>query len=108
MKTIRVFEAFAGIGAQHEGWERLQKNYPEYVNFEFVGISEIDDHAVISYKAAHGEITNYGDISKINWDEVPDFDMFTWSFPVKTSAMPGNRKVFQKKAAHALLLHGSA
>lgn len=78
---IRVFEAFAGIGAQHEGFDRLHSDFPKDVQFEYVGMSEIDGQAVISYKAAHGEVCNYGDITKINWNDVPDFDMFTWSFP---------------------------
>lgn len=81
MKKIRVFEAFSGIGAQHEGWSRLQKDFPDDVRFEFVGMSEIDPYAEISYKAAHGDVPNYGDITKIDWEQVPDFDMFTWSFP---------------------------
>jgi len=81
MRKIRVFEAFAGIGAQHEGWSRLQKDFPDDVRFEFVGMSEIDPYAEISYKAAHGDVPNYGDITEIDWTQVPDFDMFTWSFP---------------------------
>ncbi len=82
MKRIRVFEAFAGIGAQHEGWSRLQKDYSSDVQFEFVGISEIDRYAEISYKAAHGDVTNFGDVTQIDWGgQIPDFDMFTWSFP---------------------------
>ena len=67
MKRIRVFEAFAGIGAQHEGWSRLQKDYSSDVQFEFVGISEIDRYAEISYKAAHGDVTNFGDVTQIDW-----------------------------------------
>lgn len=78
---IRVFEAFAGIGCQREGFEMLQEDFLDDVQFEFVGISEIDAHAVISYNAVHGETPNYGDISKIDWEQVPDFDLFTWSFP---------------------------
>lgn len=81
MRKIKVFEAFSGIGAQHEGWSRLQKDFPDDVQFEFVGMSEIDKYAEISYKAAHGDVANYGDITKIDWTQVPDFDMFTWSFP---------------------------
>ena len=78
---IKVFEAFAGIGCQREGFEMLQEDFPGDVQFEFVGISEIDTHAVISYNAAHGATPNFGDISKIDWSQVPDFDLFTWSFP---------------------------
>ena len=78
---IKVFEAFAGIGCQREGFEMLQADFPGDVQFEFVGISEIDTHAVISYNAAHGATPNFGDISKIDWSQVPDFDLFTYSFP---------------------------
>lgn len=51
------------------------------VPYEVVGISEIDKYAIQAYMAVHGEAKNYGDISKIDWAEVPDFDLFTYSFP---------------------------
>ena len=88
---IRVFEAFAGIGCQREGFEMLQGNFPDDVQFEFIGISEIDAHAVISYNAAHGETPNYGDISKIDWAQVPGFDLFTYSFPCQDISNAGKQ-----------------
>lgn len=78
--TIRTFEAFAGYGSQMMALKRLEKDYPE-VHFEAVGISEIDPNPIKAYKAVHGDIPNYGDISKIDWNEVPDFDLLTYSFP---------------------------
>lgn len=81
MKKIRLFEAFSGIGAQHESLKQLQKEFPNEFEFESVGVSEIDAHAYISYCAAHGGGKNYGDITKIDWSQVPDFDLFTYSFP---------------------------
>lgn len=91
---IRVFEAFAGIGCQREGFEMLQENFPDDVQFEFIGISEIDAHAVISYNAAHGETPNYGDISKIDWAQVPGFDLFTYSFPCQDISNAGKQAGF--------------
>jgi DNA (cytosine-5)-methyltransferase 1 len=67
MKTIRVFEAFAGYGSQAMALKRLEAKYPDELHFEFVGISEIDRYALQAYAAVHGDVPNYGDISKINW-----------------------------------------
>ena len=78
--VIKTFEAFAGYGSQLMALKRLERDYPE-VHFEPVGISEIDENPIKAYKAVHGDITNYGDISKIDWNNVPDFDLFTYSFP---------------------------
>lgn len=77
---IRVFEAFAGYGSQSLALERLKRHFPEF-DYEVVGISEIDRYAVTAYKALHGDVPNYGDISKIDWNKVPDFNLFTYSFP---------------------------
>lgn len=78
--VIKTFEAFAGYGSQLMALKRLEHDYPE-VQFEPIGISEIDENPIKAYKAVHGDITNYGDISKIDWNNVPDFDLFTYSFP---------------------------
>lgn len=88
---IKVFEAFAGYGSQNLALKRLK------ADFEIVGISEIDKYALKGYKALHGTLpTNYGDISKIDWDEVPDFDLFTYSFPCQDISIVGQRKGFDE------------
>ena len=72
---MRVFEAFAGYGSQAMALRNIG------VPYRVVGISEIDPYAIRAYMAVHGETRNYGDISKIDWGEVEDFDFFTYSFP---------------------------
>ena len=47
-----------------------------------------------AYKAVHGDITNYGDISKIDWNNVPDFDLFTYSWPCQDVSSAGYQKGF--------------
>ena len=86
MDTLRVFEAFAGYGSQSMALKRLG------IDFEVVGISEIDKYAIQAYMAVHGETLNYGDISKINWNEVPDFDFLTYSFPCTDISSAGLQK----------------
>lgn len=91
MKTIKVFEAFAGYGSQAMALKRLEKNFPNCLHFEVVGISEIEPNAIAAYNAVHGETKNYGDICQINWDEVPDFDLLTYSFPCTDISQAGKQ-----------------
>jgi DNA (cytosine-5)-methyltransferase 1 len=88
---LRVFEAFAGYGSQHLAFDRIKKRIPGF-DFKVVGISEIDPYAIKAYEAVHGECPNYGDISKINWEEVPDFDFFSYSFPCTDISNAGQQK----------------
>lgn len=92
---LRVFEAFAGYGSQAMALQRLKEQNPGF-DFKVVGISEIDKFAIKSYMAVHGETTNYGDISKVEWDQVPDFDLFTYSFPCTDISNAGQQKGLQE------------
>lgn len=83
-KPIRLFEAFSGIGCQAMALKRITDN------FELVGFSEIDKPAIQSYKAIHGEVRNYGDITKMT--EIPPCDIFTWSFPCTDLSKAGKQK----------------
>lgn len=96
MKPIRVFEAFAGYGSQAMALKRLQSDFPGKVAFEFVGISEIDKYAIAAYNAVHGDTVNFGDISKIDWSQVPDFDCFTYSFPCTDLSTAGKQMGFRE------------
>lgn len=87
---LRVFESFAGIGTQRMGLERAG------IDHEVVGICEIDKFAINSYEAIHGETKNYGDISKIDPKDLPDFDLFTFSRPCQDLSMAGKQKGFEK------------
>lgn len=83
-KTIRLFEAFAGIGCQAMALKRITDN------IELVGISEIDKPAIQSYTAIHGQVKNYGDITKMV--SIPPCDIFTWSFPCTDLSKAGKQK----------------
>ena len=133
MKKIKVFECFAGIGTQRMALRNLG------VNFQSVGISEIDIPAILSYSAIHDNLSSteieyptkeemidflttknigfnfkskkvilpkqldklkqlykatilskcYGDVSLLNPNELPDFDLFTYSFPCQDLSVAG-------------------
>ena len=90
MVHLKVFEAFAGVGSQHMALRNLG------VDYEVVGVSEIDKFAHQSYEAIHGETKNFGDISKLQPEDLPDFDLFTYSFPCFT----GDSLVFVKEKGY--------
>lgn len=85
-----MFEAFAGYGSQSLAME--QAKIP-YMN---VGISEIKKEALIAYRALHGNVRNYGDIAKIDWNNVPDFNFFTYSFPCTDISRIGDKAGMSK------------
>lgn len=91
MKKIRVFEAFAGYGSQAMACKRLQRQFPSEVEFEFVGVSEIEPTAIKAYAAIHGECNNFGSICDIDWSQVPDFSLFTYSFPCQDISQAGKQ-----------------
>lgn len=92
---LKVFEAFAGYGSQAMALSRIRENYPQF-DYEVVGISEIDKYALQAYQAVHGHCPNYGDISKIDWNTVPDFDLLTYSFPCTDISIAGQQKGLSK------------
>lgn len=87
-KKIRVFEGFAGYGGATFGLKRAG------INFEVVGYSEFDKFASALYDANHKDqngnpIKNWGDITTINPDDLPDFDLFTGGFPCQPFSSVG-------------------
>lgn len=81
---IRVFEAFAGIGTQRMALNNIGFEH------EVIGISEISESAITAYNAIHGETENFGDISKLKTEDIPDHDLFTYSFPCQDISLDGN------------------
>ncbi len=76
-EPIRVFEGFAGYGGATFGLRRAK------INHIVIGFSEIDNDAIVLYHYNFPNITNLGDITKLDPTnpDFPDFDMFTGGFP---------------------------
>lgn len=78
-------DLFAGIGGIRMGFE--------YAGGECVFTSEWDESAQKTYQANFGEIP-YGDITKINPEEIPSFDMLLAGFPCQPFSQAGLKKGF--------------
>ena len=97
---LKVFEAFSGYGSQSIALERLN------IEHEVVGISEIDKNAIKAYYALHsGDIPNFGDISKINPEDLPEFDLFTYSFPCQSLSLSGKLEGLERGKTRSGLLY---
>ena len=94
---LKVFEAFAGVGSQRMALRNLG------IEYEVVGICEIDKFALKAYEAIHGDCPNFGDISKVNVNDLPNIDLFTYSFPCQDLSSAGKRKGLGKGTRSGLL-----
>ena len=57
-----------------------------------IGFSEIDKYATQIYQKHFPNHKNYGDITKINEEELPDFDLLVGGAPCQSWSIAGKRK----------------
>lgn len=89
---LRVFTAFSGYDSQCLALNRAN------IAYELVGWSEIDKFAIKAHNALFPQWSdrNFGDISQIDWSQVPDFDLFTYSSPCQDFSNAGKMKGGEK------------
>lgn len=114
---MRIFSTFSGIGGFEIGIERAfssvkrQRESPEapardseglgkqlpqlgLQRLDVIGYSEIDRYAASVYQYHFPGVKNYGDITKINEKELPDFDCLVGGFPCQAFSIAGKRRGF--------------
>ena len=80
---MRYFSSFTGIGGFEIGLPS---------EWECVGQSEVDKYCDMVLRYRFPEVKNYGDIQKIEWDRVPDFDILIGGSPCQDLSLAGKRK----------------
>ena len=88
---MKFFSAFAGIGGFDLG---IKRAIPDA---ECIGYSEVNKYAMEIYERHFPNVTNYGDITRIEPRDLPDFDMFCGGFPCQDLSVAGKRAGLQGK-----------
>ena len=96
---IKVFEGFAGYGGASFGLKRSG------IDYEVIGMSEFDPFASKLLAVNFPNIKNWGDITKIDPEELPDFDMFTGGFPCQPFSSAGMQMGVEDKYGRGTLFY---
>ena len=110
---MKIFSTFSGIGGFeigiHNAYLRCvqsKDNEPEQDSDhtqdklqqwelpDCIGYSEIDKYAIKVYEKQFPNVRNFGDITKINAKELPDFDCLVGGFPCQAFSIAGKRGGF--------------
>ncbi len=81
---MKLFSLFTGIGGLDYGLRNRA---------DLVGYSEIKNSSIKIF-SKFNNAKNYGDITKIEMDKLPDFDILTGGFPCQSFSLAGLRKGF--------------
>lgn len=85
---MKFFSTFTGVG----GFEvAIHKIIPDA---QCVGYSEIEKNSCMIMQKNYPEAKNYGDITRINPDDLPDFDLLCGGFPCQAFSTAGKRLGF--------------
>lgn len=95
----RAYENISATKRKEQRWvaEHLSNYYQKPLLASqplCVGFSEINKYAISAYKKHYPTHQNYGDITKINPEELPDFDLLVGGFPCQAFSIAGKRLGF--------------
>ncbi len=84
-KILNFIDLYAGIGGMRIPFDEI--------GHRCVFSSEIDKYAQITYESFFGDLP-YGDITKLDYREISDFDILLAGFPCQPFSMAGLKKGF--------------
>lgn len=85
---LRVFTAFSGYDSQCMALDHIG------IDYDLVGWSEIDRFAIRAHDAVYPKWAdrNFGDITAIDPNTLPDFDLMTYSSPCQDFSIAGQQR----------------
>lgn len=98
-RPLRVVTLCSGYDSQCLALDKLKLHYPEF-DYELIAWSEFDPEsktplerqpAVVAHNALFPQWKdrNLGDMTKIDWTQVPDFDLLFYSTPCQSISQAG-------------------
>ena len=81
--NLRLFEAFAGYGGASFSLKKAG------IKHKTIGFSEFDKFAIDLYEKNFPGVPSFGDITLIDPNKIPDFDLFTGGFPCQPFSQVG-------------------
>jgi DNA (cytosine-5)-methyltransferase 1 len=92
-RIINYIDLFCGIGAFHKAFEL---NNSEQIKYNCVFACDIDPGIQKLYKENYN-VEPAGDITKINIESIPDFDILCAGFPCQPFSLAGKKEGFNDK-----------
>lgn len=92
-RKVRYIDLFAGMGGLRLGFEQGFKD--KGFETECVMTSEIKQHAIDTLNHNFNHNLMVGDITKVEEDEIPEFDVLLGGFPCQAFSTAGNRLGFE-------------
>ena len=98
---IKVCTLCSGYDSQMLAMKRIEKDFG--LESELVAWSEIDQIPIKAHNALFPEYAdrNLGDMTKIDWTKVEDFDLLTYSTPCTNISVQGRQEGFKKDSGTA-------
>lgn len=92
-RPLRVVTLCSGYDSQCLALKYLKDRHPSF-DFDLIGWSEIEPSAIVAHSLLFPEYRNrnLGDMARIDWGKVPDFDLLTYSTPCQDVSLAGLRR----------------
>jgi len=95
-EKLRIKNEEQGVqGVGNKKRQRSQRTNFRTDGLTCIGYSEIDKYAIQIYQKHFPNHKNYGDITEIKAEELPDFDLLVGGFPCQAFSIAGKRKGFK-------------
>ena len=91
-QKIKFIDLFSGLGGFRIGFEKACEK--KRIVPECIFSSEIKKHAILTYKLNFKDNKNYGDITKVKDNEIPNFDVLLAGFPCQSFSAAGSKRGF--------------
>ncbi len=93
IREIKYIDLFCGIGAFHTAFNELSN---DKIKYECVFACDIDNDVRKLYQDNYG-IERQGDINKIDYKKIPNFDVLCAGFPCQPFSIAGKKEGFDDK-----------